>query len=212
VPPPDRPPIREPQQERSAATRARIVAAGKELMGRDGYHGTSSKKIAAAAGVSIGSFYNHFRDKKDLLIEIHRQHSQEVHEVIGGAIAEALGAIKAPGDLERIRGVVELVMRAHDLSPELHREFAALMHTDPDVAAMHREQERGAVEALMAVLRAHGRDPGVPDLEAAAWVVASSMESVIHDIKMFDPPVEPERMLDALAEMLHRFLYPREGA
>ncbi len=31
----------------------------------------------------------------------------------------------------------------------------------------------------------------------------------IHDIMMFEPPLPPERMLDALAEMLHRFLYPR---
>ena len=54
---------RVPQQKRSEQTRARILEAGKRLFMRDGYHSTSRKKIAAEAGVAIGSFYSYFDDQ-----------------------------------------------------------------------------------------------------------------------------------------------------
>jgi AcrR family transcriptional regulator len=53
-----------------AATRQRIVEAGTELFAREGLHAVSSARIAKAAGVAAGTFYLHFRDKKELFREI----------------------------------------------------------------------------------------------------------------------------------------------
>ena len=53
-----------------AATRQRIVEAGTELFAREGLHPVTSARIAKAAGVAAGTFYLHFRDKKELFREI----------------------------------------------------------------------------------------------------------------------------------------------
>jgi AcrR family transcriptional regulator len=53
-----------------AATRQRIVEAGTALFAREGLHAVSSARIAKAAGVAAGTFYLHFRDKKELFREI----------------------------------------------------------------------------------------------------------------------------------------------
>jgi AcrR family transcriptional regulator len=53
-----------------AATRQRIVEAGTALFAHEGLHAVSSARIAKAAGVAAGTFYLHFRDKKELFREI----------------------------------------------------------------------------------------------------------------------------------------------
>ena len=53
-----------------ADTRRRLLAAATELFAREGLHGVTSARIARAAGVATGTFYLHFRDKRELFREI----------------------------------------------------------------------------------------------------------------------------------------------
>ena len=50
--------------------RETILEAGLKVMFRTGYHGTSVRDIAAAAGAPQGSFTNHFRSKEAFAAEV----------------------------------------------------------------------------------------------------------------------------------------------
>src|SRR4051812_40982626 len=54
------------QAERTEATRAALVGAGQRLFGDRGYGAVGTGEIVAAAGVTRGALYHHFRDKRDL--------------------------------------------------------------------------------------------------------------------------------------------------
>jgi len=198
---------RVPQQKRSEQTRARILEAGKRLFMRDGYHGTSSKKIAAEAGVAIGSFYSYFDDKKALLLALFDQHMQRVHDLVAERVAEAGAGLLAEDGRGLIRTIVDQAIALHDLSPALHRELEALAHTDPDFGARQRAEMARTTQTLIALLEPHRDRLRVDDLEAAAWVVVFSMESVIHSMKMHEPPIAEERLRAALADAVYRLLY-----
>ena len=61
------PGVRVPQQERSRALVARILVAASELFATEGYATISTNRIAAKAGVSVGSLYQFFVDKHAVL-------------------------------------------------------------------------------------------------------------------------------------------------
>ena len=66
-----------------------ILAAALDLFLRQGYHGTSMRQIAAAAGIVPGAVYNHFPGKLDLYLTL-------LHEAnIYNALGEALGGARA---------------------------------------------------------------------------------------------------------------------
>jgi len=196
-----------PKQKRSEETRAKLLAAGKQLFSVNGYHATSSKKVAAEAGVSIGTFYNHFDDKRQLLMEIHRLHARKVHDMIGEAMSR--DAIEGTGlDGGNLgREIVEQSLRLHDMSPQLHREITALAYSDPGFSRMSRDEEDRVVEVMVGLLERHRQQLRVDDLEAAARVVVHAAEHVVHSIKIFGAPIEERRLTDALGDMIFRYLY-----
>lgn len=61
-------PIRKPQQKRSIEKKDKIIKAGFELFCEKGYHKVTTTDIADKAGVSTGTVYSYFKDKKDIYI------------------------------------------------------------------------------------------------------------------------------------------------
>ena len=53
-------------EKRKEETKERIISAACDLFSKYGYHNTQVMDIVKAVGMSAGTFYNHFRDKKDL--------------------------------------------------------------------------------------------------------------------------------------------------
>ena len=51
-------------------TRAKVLAAARNLFSEHGYEGATIRDIAAAAGMSTGAVFANFRDKSDLFREI----------------------------------------------------------------------------------------------------------------------------------------------
>jgi len=66
------------QEQRSAATRQALVAAGRRLWAERGYAEVGTPEIAAAAGVTRGAMYHQFADKADLFLAVAEAVEQDV--------------------------------------------------------------------------------------------------------------------------------------
>ncbi|SHF98437.1 transcriptional regulator, TetR family [Kaistia soli DSM 19436] len=62
------------QEERTAATRARLIEATLDLLLSKGYAGTSAVDIAARAGLTRGALAHHFAGKDELVVEAFDKH------------------------------------------------------------------------------------------------------------------------------------------
>jgi AcrR family transcriptional regulator len=80
---------RRTQADRSAATRAALVAAATERFATRGYAATPREEIVRAAGVTRGALYHHYADKADLFRAVFEAVEAEVMARVGAA---ALGA------------------------------------------------------------------------------------------------------------------------
>ena len=77
------------QAARSEATRARLIAAARQLFAKQGYAGVGTEQIVKRARVTRGALYHHFADKRDLFRAVHETLEVELVERIGAALADA---------------------------------------------------------------------------------------------------------------------------
>jgi AcrR family transcriptional regulator len=85
-------PQRRTQAERTAATRALLLAAGRRLFASDGYAAVSTQTIVDAAGVTRGALYHQFGDKAGLFAAVYEDVERDVVAAIVNRIAGAAPA------------------------------------------------------------------------------------------------------------------------
>jgi len=196
---------RMPQQKRGIETRKRILEAAQVLFSRDGYNGTNAKEITAEAGVSVGSFYAYFKDKKELFMELTHGHMKQ--EILAMMDRMQDLPLEKIGKKETIRHMIQLIADIHNQDPELHREIEALKYKDPDILAFDEELNDHFNKRFISFLKHFEDRLRIIDLEAAAKVISCSVQETIHAVRLFESPIGEERMIDALAEMIHRYLF-----
>jgi AcrR family transcriptional regulator len=82
-------PVREPQQDRSRATRRRLLEASVQCMAELGWAGTTVALVAERAGVSRGAAQHHFPTREDLVAGL-IEHMSEVRTAEIAAAQETL--------------------------------------------------------------------------------------------------------------------------
>jgi TetR/AcrR family transcriptional regulator, transcriptional repressor for nem operon len=92
-----------------ASVRDQLIESAVEVFHARGFNGCSVQDIVEAAGVPKGSFYNHFKSKEALGVEVVRAYTR----LVGAYVAEAGAGEIFSGDgtpLERIRAYFEAVI------------------------------------------------------------------------------------------------------
>jgi AcrR family transcriptional regulator len=88
------------REQHVADTRKALVDAARQLFTEQGYAATGTEEIVAAAGVTRGALYHHFRDKSDLFRAVMEEVAREVAENLvdsglGGTSGAAWAEIRA---------------------------------------------------------------------------------------------------------------------
>jgi AcrR family transcriptional regulator len=76
-------------EERREQRRERLLAAGLELFGTQGYAGSSIRAISAAAGLNSRYFYESFGSREDLLYHVYQAAVRDVASAVVQATAKA---------------------------------------------------------------------------------------------------------------------------
>src|SRR5262245_57527724 len=113
-------PRKSASQERSRLTVNAILEATARVLMKEGYDRASTNKIAAVAGVSIGSLYQYFPSKEALVAAVSERHSHEVLQLM----RDALVKVAARPIEEAVRGFVSIAIDADRLDPKLSRWLA----------------------------------------------------------------------------------------
>lgn len=86
-----------------------ICQAAIELLARDGYHATTTDSIAQKAGVAVGTIYNYFKNKKEILDHIFQEERQKRE-----ALYHELQQKKTHDPMEQLQAIIDLHL--HELA------------------------------------------------------------------------------------------------
>jgi len=134
---------RRPSQIRSQDKYEKILAAAFLLFNEKGYYKITTADIAKEAGVSTGSLYSYFVDKKEIYIEVFTRISDKFYAPTI-EFWEENGPINLK-DEESIKKLfkifIRLMMDCHNFSKLFHSDLTALELLDEDIAAIRTMSE-----------------------------------------------------------------------
>lgn len=198
-------PRKSASQERSRLTIDALVEATARILMKEGYDKASTNKIAAVAGVSIGSLYQYFPSKEALVAAVIDRHSQELTQVVRDALIKV-----ATQPIEvATHELVSLGIEAHRVNPELHRVLAE------QIPRVGRLQSIAAIDRnvhalLRGYLEAHRDEIGVADLDVAAFVCVTVVEALTHTAVLHRPEIlagdKAARFVDDVTGLIVRYL------
>ncbi|HEX3017997.1 MAG TPA: TetR/AcrR family transcriptional regulator [Caproicibacter sp.] len=149
----DKKDVRIPQQKRSIEKKEKIIEAATQIFMKCGYLNTNTADIAKAAGISTGSVYAYFEDKKDiLLVCLYR-----FGETLTQQICEKVAGLSFTGDISNtIKNVLEIFVNYHNWTKLLHDEIMSLQYIDDDVKKYFDNIQQTMMAALASQLKVSG--------------------------------------------------------
>lgn len=182
--------------------REEILAAAAGVFQRKGFHATRTEEICAAAEVSPGTLFRHFKDKDEIIAAVvETQTAVYVRLVETAFSAEGMRALL---EMDAPTLARYLAPEAGGLSSESWLELAR----NPALHPFAREADKRIRKAIASGVRA-AQAAGVvrPTLDAAE---AAEMLNALFSGLMFDQEISPDRDLKpvarALAGLLRRYL------
>ncbi len=194
-------PRKQATQARAAATVEAILNATARILVKEGYDHASTNKVAATAGVSIGSLYQYFPSKEALVAALAERHLQEMRALIYGELPKLLSLPVAAG----IERAVRLMVAAHSVDPKLHK---VLVEQVPRVGKLERVEglEREMVGLTASYLEAKKDEVAVRDFELSAYVAVGMIESLTHAAVLTRPEILGEPFIREVTRAVVRYL------
>ena len=121
------------QAERSEATRAALMQAGRRLFAERGYAEVGTEEIVRQAGVTRGALYHHFDGKRELLAAVYEQIESEIAGRLGESVTPGAGP------LETLEAGAEMFLD-HCLEPEVQQIVLLDAPGGPRLGAMARDR------------------------------------------------------------------------
>jgi AcrR family transcriptional regulator len=188
-----------PLGRKAARTRAALLDAAGTVFSERGYGGTSVGDIAAAAGVSLGTFYQYFRDRTHVLATLVAEGAERM-------LRDTAQVWRPEEGREGVHRVLHAFVSHYRSTSKFQRVWEEVTHIDGELAALRRELARTYVAGVAAALR-HGQDVGAVradlDVEAAAVALTSMVDRTCYVRLVFDrqPGHGVEPTVDVLADL-----------
>lgn len=187
-----------PKQVRSQHKKLALYESGQILFAEKGYEHTTTKDIASHAGVSIGTFYRYFEDKRQLLLAIIEERIEQMMPPVVNWTAH----LNPEEDLAiRLRAHY-----SHLISSGFYKLFPELLVKDRELENMIQLAKNKLQEHMLSQLE-QLRDEGMTwddiDLETVSWCIINLLEHLTEKVEEGGTIRYEE-----IAKLICRMVYP----
>jgi AcrR family transcriptional regulator len=190
-----------PAGPKARRTRAQLIAAAMSLFAEHGYQATSVAQIAEEAGVSLGTFYQYFRNRGEVLGALMNESLRQMETNTGAGWHVGDGIV----GLERI---FRVYVTAYTQNIDMARVWEEVSQTEPEMIELRQVAARRitgqfAAELLRAGKAGEMRTMTRREADLTARALAGMADRLCFELFVFDPP-DPPPSHDDVASLLAR--------
>lgn len=130
----------------SEVTRKRIMDAAQLCFGEHGYKESSNRTIAEMAGVTTGTIYHYFENKRELFLAIHEETQKDIVERLRSIVDAEMNLA------DSITAMLRIFMQLFIEKPNYHK-FNAVVRTEalrnPEIAPARVDHEWRSLYAIL---------------------------------------------------------------
>lgn len=191
-----------PQQQRARESRERVLAAATQLFAEHGVGNVSTNRIAAHAGMSIGSLYRYFADKEAIVEQLRLRLVGELEEQFTAAVFSGLALDPGASFARSLHVIADTLTRRRELvralSPHATLEGLGLGDLERRLLVL----TRGYLLHLLGPL-------DDADLDVKAYVMVSVGVASALRIGIDAPPhLDRDKVITETATMIATWLAP----
>lgn len=194
-------PRRSPSQQRSRERVERMLAAASALIAEQGSDAMRMGEVAEKAGVSIGSLYQFFPDKRAIVWALAERYTAESQACISAALKDVSDA---EGFKSAFSELVDIYYQLFLAEPVI-RDVWSGTQADKALRALELADSRANAEFLVAVLKRLRPDADPVELETTAFLVWQMGEAAVRLAISVDRE-EGDRLVEAYRRMALREL------
>ena len=193
-------PRKSASQERSRATVQALLDATARVLTKEGYDRASTNRIAATAGVSVGSLYQYFPNKEALVAALVARHNRDMLDLLREALKEVASLDLATAIAKLVRAAVD----AHRVDPALHRVFDEQVPRMGQLAKIEALQGE-TFRLVRCYLEERRSEISVRDLNSTTSILVTTVEALTHQFVIHRPGA-PERDRDQFIDEVTRLV------
>jgi len=185
-----------------------LLDATARVLVREGYDRASTNRIAAIAGVSIGSLYQYFPNKEALVAALVARHSREMLQLLRDALKEK--EVASYDVATALRALIAAMVDAHRVDPALHRIFAEQVPRMGKLAEI-QALERETFALIRTYFEERRTEIAVADIDTATFICVTAVEALTHEFVIRQPDAsrrDRDRFIDEVARLIVGYLRP----
>lgn len=189
-----------PLGPKAQRTRDAILEAAYLTFAAEGYQRTSVGDVAAAAGVSLGTVYQYFQDRADLVAAL-------VQRTVAVMLERADATWRAEEGVEGLRRILRNFVSAYVEAAPAAGVWEEVCFVEPGLATLRRALGRLFTDAVERELRRasrHGLVDKDLDPPLAARALSGMVDRFCYVTYVFDPPADGAPPIDNSVEVLTR--------
>jgi AcrR family transcriptional regulator len=197
---------RKPAQKRALQTQELIFEAATQLLEQEGWPGFNTNRLAEISGFSVGTIYQYFNNKRELLAALARRESEKAVQALRRNIEQRGTGAHADDPSVRIRAAVRLALGSFGGRLRARRILVVAA-----IQAGHYDALDGPVVAMAAMLT----DPGITRSDGQilrlspdeAFVLTQATIGAVRSALLRDPAMlKRPSFEDALVQLVAGFL------
>lgn len=163
---------RKPTQSRAKATVESIVTVAGQVLAEEGFGAFTMRRVAARAGVSVGSIYDYFPSRAALIYGLYEKRLSRKLKLFDEKLLKRQGPVG-----EKLVGYYQALM-AEGLVSDLDLALRDARDRDADVSALVAKFEKALLDKYKTFLRRHSA--GLSAVEASAYAKSNlAMEHAV---------------------------------